>query len=58
MRRAPAVLFSAVYLLIWLPAGLLSRLLADWLRLHAPAGTNWQPRSQRVNDPKTLREPF
>ena len=52
------VLLTLLYLVVWLPAGLCSRLLADWLRLRAPAGTNWQPRAERINQPETMRDPF
>ena len=53
-----ALLLTLIYFLVWVPAGLLSRLLADWLRLRPPAKTNWQARPDRVNRPETLREPF
>lgn len=58
MFRLLFVLLTLFYLLVWLPAGFLSRLLADWLRLRPPLTTNWQPRQERVNRPETLREPF
>ncbi len=52
------VLLTLIYFLVWFPAGLLSRLLADWLRLRPPAKTNWQARPDRVNWPETLRQPL
>ncbi len=58
LKGLSLVLLTLLYLLVWFPAGLLSRLLADWLRLRPPLGTNWQPRPDRVNRPETLREPF
>lgn len=57
-RFQSAVLLTLIYLLLWLPAGLLARLLADWLRLRSPAQTNWQPRPDRVNQPESIREQF
>ena len=53
-----ALLLTLIYFLVWVPAGLLSRLLADWLRRRPPVKTNWQARPERVNRPETLREPF
>ncbi|MBI3333297.1 MAG: hypothetical protein HYZ93_04325 [Candidatus Omnitrophica bacterium] len=53
-----ALLLSLLYLLLWIPAGLLSRLLADWLRRRPPSGSSWWPRRPRVNDPAHLRDPF
>lgn len=58
MARLLFLLLTPLYFLVWFPAGLLSRLWADWLRLRPPLGTNWQPRLERVNRPETLREPF
>ncbi len=52
------VLLTLLYFLLWFPFGLFSRLLADWLRLRPPLGTNWQPRPERVNRPESLRDPF
>lgn len=53
-----AILFSLLYAILWLPVGLLSRLMADWLRRKPPQRTAWLPRSERVNRPGTLREAF
>lgn len=57
--RFPSLfLLTVFYLVIWLPAGLFSKLLADWLRLRPPAESNWKLRSERVNRPETMRDPF
>ncbi len=53
-----ALLFGLFYLILWVPAGLVSRLAADWLCRRRPARTAWWRRSIRVNDPAHLREPF
>jgi hypothetical protein len=53
-----AVVLSLIYLVCWVPVGLLSRGLADWLRWRAPARSNWWPRPARVNEPAHVREPF
>lgn len=53
-----ALLLSLLYAILWLPVGLLSRLMADWLRRKPPKRTAWLPRSERVNRPETLREAF
>ncbi len=52
------VFLSVLYLVLWLPAGLIARLFVDWLCVKAPKDTNWLPRPERVNRPETLREPF
>ena len=53
-----AVLLSLIYLVCWVPAGMLSRVMADWLRWRAPAGSNWRSRAARLNEPNHVREPF
>ena len=52
------VLLSLIYLVCWAPVGMLSRMMADWLRWRAPAGSNWRPRAARLNEPNHVREPF
>lgn len=53
-----AVLLMFVYILLWLPAGLLARVFSDWLRRKPSDRTQWQPRPERFNRPSSLREPF
>ena len=53
-----AVLLTVFYFLLWVPVGLLSQVLADWLRKRAPERSNWQARAERINLPESLREPF
>lgn len=53
-----ALLLSALYLVCWVPAGLLTRLFADWLRWRAPDRSSWWPRDPRVNHPSHVNEPF
>ena len=57
-RFQSALLLSLIYLVLWLPVGLLTRLLADWLRRRPPEGSAWQPRDPRLNGRKHAREPF
>ncbi|OGX38574.1 MAG: hypothetical protein A3C53_04315 [Omnitrophica WOR_2 bacterium RIFCSPHIGHO2_02_FULL_68_15] len=53
------LLLSAVYLVVWVPAGLAARVLgADWLRRRSPRASNWSPRDVRVNAPRHLTELF
>lgn len=52
------IVLTVVYVVLWLPAGLVSQLAADWLRKKAPSDTHWRARDERVNRPETLREPF
>lgn len=52
------ILLTVVYLVLWLPVGLVCRFSADWLRRKIPSGTNWWARDERVNRPETMREPF
>ena len=49
---------TLLYILLWVPVGLLSMLATDWLRKRAPEKSNWQPRPARVNQPESLRKPF
>ena len=58
MKRLLAVISTLLYVILWLPAGLLSMLVADWLKRRPPEKSNWQPRSTRVNQSESLREPF
>ena len=53
-----AVLLSFIYLVCWVPVGMLSRLMADWLRRRAPAGSTWQPRAERINHPDHVHQSF
>ena len=53
-----ALLLSLLYLLLWVPVGLLCRVFSDWLHLRTPQRTNWWARPARVNDPAHVREPF
>lgn len=55
-ERLLAVLLYAIYLVCWMPVGLITRLTVDWLRRRAPERSNWWPRAPRVNDPRTVRE--
>ncbi len=52
------LLLTLLYVVLWVPVGLVTRWTANWLRFKPPAQTNWQPRSDRVNRPGTLREPY
>jgi len=53
-----AVLLSLIYLVCWVPVGMLSRLRADWLRRRAPAGSAWRPRAERINQPDHVHQSF
>lgn len=53
-----AVLLAIIYLVLWLPTGLLARVFADWLCRKPSDRTQWQPRPERFNQPSSLREPF
>ncbi len=57
-RLQGALLLSLLYLLIWLPVGLLSRCMADWLRRRKPPGSAWLPRPARLNEPSHAKDPF
>ena len=62
LRRAgkvqAAVLLGLVYLLLWIPVGLVSRLFADWLRRRTPKGSLWWDRQARLNQPQHLKDPY
>lgn len=53
-----ALLLTVVYFLLWLPVGYLSRFFADWLNRRPGQKTLWFPKAGRVNDPRTLRDPY
>jgi hypothetical protein len=55
-RVQMTILFWAAYLLIWMPAGLLTRLFADWLHRRQPAESNWWARPARLNDPSHVTQ--
>ena len=57
-RFQAALLLALIYGVLWLPVGIVSRLLADWLRRRPPAGSGWTPRAERLNHPSHLRDPF
>ncbi|MBI3319162.1 MAG: hypothetical protein HYZ89_01040 [Candidatus Omnitrophica bacterium] len=52
------VLLSLIYLVCWLPVGLIARLSADWLNTRAPERSNWRLRAPRLNQPDHVRDPF
>lgn len=49
---------TLLYFLLWLPAGMLARLGADWLHVKAPRQTHWWPRADRLNQPAHVHDPF
>ncbi len=53
-----ALLLSLLYLVCWVPVGLVSRVAADWLHHRMPGRSNWWPRDRRVNQPAHVKEPF
>ena len=53
-----ALLLFLLYLVCWLPVGLVSRVAADWLHRRMPERSNWWPRDQRMNQPAHVKEPF
>ena len=53
-----ALILGILYILFWMPVGLLTRLLADWLMFKAPKETAWHPRQKRLNLPQHLKDPF
>ncbi|MBI1952836.1 MAG: hypothetical protein HYS41_01765 [Candidatus Omnitrophica bacterium] len=57
-RAFSAVLFAALYTLLWVPVGLASRFFADWLRLKRPAASQWRAREGRLNLPQHLTDLF
>ena len=57
-RLQSAIVFSVFYALCWVPVGLVTRLVADWLRFREPGDSNWSPRATRVNDPRHITDPF
>ena len=57
-RVQSALVLSLVYALFWVPAGLMTRLLADWLHWREPKHSNWVARAQRINEPSHVHEPF
>lgn len=52
------VILSILYIVLWLPVGLLSRFSADWLRRRAPERSAWRPRDPRLNGREHVREAF
>jgi len=52
------LLLSFLYFVFWLPAGILSRLFADWLHQRRPSSTAWRVRAARLNRPDHLKEPY
>ena len=52
------LLLGLVYVVLWLPVGLLTQVFADWLHQKPPAKTNWWAHSERLNQPEHLRESF
>lgn len=57
-RCQSAFLLYLVYLVCWIPVGLLTRMLADWLHWRAPVRSNWWLRAPRMNDPSHVKDPF
>jgi hypothetical protein len=53
-----SVFLGLIYLILWMPVGLLSRLLADWLVSKPPRESAWHPRPKRLDSPEHLKEPF
>ena len=53
-----ALLLSLIYVLIWVPAGLVTKAAVDWLRWRAPSRSNWWPRAERINTPTHVHESF
>ena len=52
------LILVVIYAALWLPAGILSRLLADWLQRRPRPGSGWVPRPGRLKNPAHLRDPF
>ena len=52
------ILLTLIYIILWLPVGVLTRLLVDWLQYKQPAQTAWCARPERLNDPGHLKEPY
>ncbi len=57
-RIQSAILLSVFYVVLWVPAGLISRILIDWLHWKAPSQSNWHARPDRINDPRHTQDPF
>lgn len=53
-----SLLLCLIYLVLWVPVGLLSFLFADWLRRRRPAASAWLPRNPRLNLPEHAKEPY
>ncbi len=57
-RVQSALALSLVYGAFWVPVGLVTRLLTDWLHWRQPQRSNWVARARRLNEPSHVHEPF
>jgi len=52
------VLLTIIYVLLWLPVGIVTWLCADWLHRRPMPESGWFPRPVHWDSPEQLREPF
>lgn len=53
------LLLTVLYVVLWIPIGLVCRLRADWLGFKArPRTSQWWPRAARLNQPDHVKLPY